>query len=340
MSIYKGNSLIAGGSQVLPLLTFIWSDCIKNHPSWLRADTFSWQSGAVYQAVYAHLTADITGKTLQSETISGTTIQFYLADDGHKICPASEESNVAAIYAATGVAWYYIIDTTNQRFKLPRVSPVKEMLVASTSAPVVTNGVQPIFTDGSQNGSLRQAMKNLSGYTHYMYADGVSVGEWGSTALKFGSQTGLKVDLSQTTSTSYFKGNKYLYFYVGQFTQTALENTAGVTTEVLNSKLDTDLGNATSIAKSTIISLLTPDYENAVQYTNNAPATYTTTEPCWICCKGANLAYNMTIGNTTIAEFLYSANYTSSWVFCPAGCTLTRIASSQYNNFIVVPLKG
>ena len=120
MSIYKGNSLVAGGSQVLPLLTFIWSDCIKNHPSWLRADTFSWQSGAVYQAAYAHLRTDITGKTLQSETISGTTIQFYLADDGHKICPASQESNVAAIYNATGVAWYYILDTVNQRFKLPR----------------------------------------------------------------------------------------------------------------------------------------------------------------------------------------------------------------------------
>ena len=29
----------------------------------------------------------------------------------------------------------------------------------------------------------------------------------------------------------------YLYFYVGNFTQTALENTAGVTTEVLNTKV-------------------------------------------------------------------------------------------------------
>lgn len=120
MSIYKGNSLIAGGRQCMPLLSFMWADHVLNDISWLRADTFSWQSGAVYQAAYQHLTADITGKTLQSETVAGTTIQFYLADDRHKICPASEESNVTAIYNATGVAWYYIIDTTNQRFKLPR----------------------------------------------------------------------------------------------------------------------------------------------------------------------------------------------------------------------------
>ena len=55
-----------------------------------------------------------------TETIAGTTIQFYLAADGHKICPASEESNIAAVFSSTGVAWYYILDVDNQRFKLPR----------------------------------------------------------------------------------------------------------------------------------------------------------------------------------------------------------------------------
>ena len=108
MSIYINEKLVAGGSQALPLLSFMWSDHQLNHPSWLRADTFSWQAGSVYQAVYQHLAGDIDGKTLQSETIGGTTIQFYLADDGHKICPASEETNVLAIYNSTGVAWYYI----------------------------------------------------------------------------------------------------------------------------------------------------------------------------------------------------------------------------------------
>lgn len=55
-----------------------------------------------------------------TETIAGTTITYYLADDGHKICLADQENNVNAIYTATGVAWYYILDDSNQRFKLPR----------------------------------------------------------------------------------------------------------------------------------------------------------------------------------------------------------------------------
>lgn len=56
----------------------------------------------------------------ESETIAGTTVEYYLAADGHKICLPDQETNIDAIYAATGVAWYYVLDTANQRFKLPQ----------------------------------------------------------------------------------------------------------------------------------------------------------------------------------------------------------------------------
>ena len=114
----------SGGGYHPDLFDWKWADHQLNDVQWLRADTFSWQSGSVYESAYQHLADDIDGKTLQSETIGSTTIQFYLADDGHKICPASEESNVVAIYNATGIAWYYIVDTTNERFKLPRAKPL------------------------------------------------------------------------------------------------------------------------------------------------------------------------------------------------------------------------
>ncbi len=406
---YVDNQAGGGGYQP-DLFTWQWADHKLNDVQWLRADTFSWQSGAVYQAAYQHLVDDIptvptitlenddvyiryadgdvagahhpycwkldnytaytnsetpsiddwtfatatsflenarvtaTGTSMplpETETIAGVTISFYTATDGHKICLADQESNVAAIYAATGVAWYYIIDTTNQQFKLPRAKHNKY----TQSLSVVGTGKVLGLTNGTDTFALN------SGATYARLTIGYNAGQ--NVANSGGYDAGYNVNwkigvskdptYSGLTTTSIEQDTdqyKYLYFYVGNFTQTALENTAGITAETLNDKLDLDLGNATSAAKSTIVGLLLPDYENAVQYTNNAPATYTTTEPCWICCKGANLAYNMTIGNTTIAEFLYSASYTSSWVFCPAGCTLTRIASSQYNNFIVVPLKG
>jgi hypothetical protein len=239
MSIYKDGKLIAGGSQALPLLSFMWSDHQLNHPSWLNSTTFSWQSGAVYQAAYQHLAADIAGKTLQSETISGTTIQFYLADDGHKICPASQESNVMAIYNATGVAWYYIIDTTNQRFKLPRTK---------FGFTGIRNGV---------GGFVEAGLPNITG-SSYGYVSNASRGASGALQMSGGSgkdATGgggwwvenitVSVDASRSSSI-YGNSNTvqpkatemYLYFYVGNFTQTALENTAGLNAELFNNKVD------------------------------------------------------------------------------------------------------
>lgn len=233
------------GSYHPDLFDVKWADHICNDVQWLRADTFSWQSGAVYQAAYQHLADDIDGKTLQSETIDGTTIQFYLADDGHKICPASEESNVSAIYNSTGVAWYYIIDTTNTRFKLPRSKHNKY----ADNLSVVGNGISLGLynSNGSNFGIVRQGsaaynailpktaaynktVGTVSGSGNGDYA-GTNYGAVG--VVQDAATSGLIAEQEQDTDQY-----KYLYFYVGNFTQTALENTAGVTTETLNNKVD------------------------------------------------------------------------------------------------------
>ena len=253
-----------------------WADHILNDVQWLRADTYSWQSGAVYQAAYAHLEDDIDGKTLQSETVAGTTIQFYLADDGHKICPASEENNVAAIYAATGVAWYYIIDTANTRFKLPRrhsqkiVRSVKnndgswyrlyadgwveqggyltaQTVSAGNSAtqsltfPITMQDTNYCVLFGSVSTPVYQSAtltdRTTTGGTVYQMNRASS----GSASVQFTWQVSGQ---SAIDMTSFQNGEKYLYFYVGNFTQTALENTAGINAELFNQKADLDLSNA------------------------------------------------------------------------------------------------
>ena len=225
MSIYKNGKLIAGGKQCTPLLSFMWADHMLNDVSWLRADTFSWQAGSVYEAAYQHLVDDIDGKTLQNETIGGTTIQFYLADDGHKICPASEENNVMDVYNATGVAWYYIIDTTNERFKLPRT---KFGFTGIRSG--VGNYVEAGLPDHTHEVSSYAAIYTFSGGTYgglTGYTDRTSSAASASNPVYGNSDT------VQPKATE-----MYLYFYVGGFTQTALENTAGVTTEAMNNKVD------------------------------------------------------------------------------------------------------
>jgi hypothetical protein len=241
MSIWKNGKLVAGGRQATPLLSFVWADHILDDISWLSADTFSWQSGSVYQAVYQHLANDIDGKSLQSETVSGTTIQFYLADDGHKICPESEMSNVAAIYAATGVAWYYIIDTANERFKLPRTkfgfTGLRDNVgkYVEPGLPNITGGFR---NDGNKNNNSG-LIWGTSGAFRATSQASIAVYTPSSTATV--STAKISFDASESNA---IYGNSttvqtpaiqmYLYFYVEQFTQTALENTAGVVAEDFN----------------------------------------------------------------------------------------------------------
>lgn len=267
MSVKQGGKTIAGATRYHPdLFDFKWADHILNDAQWLMADTFSWQYGSMYKVAYAHLATDIDGKTLQSETIFDITIQFYLADDGHKICPASEEDKILSLYNKIGVAWYYIIDTANQRFKLPRESEGNKYHGKIIKTYNDGNKWARLYNDGwveqggrTNDGNFLITMAN----TNYsaivspltMYAGERSVGNiiyrnsvndvtfgWGNTSSGDLSWE-VKGWSVYANNDQYFDGKKYLYFYVGAFTQTALENTAGLNTELFNGKADLNLAN-------------------------------------------------------------------------------------------------
>ena len=246
MSIVQGGKIIAGNSISRPdLFDYKWSDHVLNNIQWLRADTFSWQSGAVYEAAYQHLVDDITPiidqSNVQSETISGTTIYFRVASDGHKICTSDQEGNVAAIYTATGVAWYYIIDLANQRFKLPRTTfgftGLRDTVgkYVAESLPNITAG--NFLHSDSADGSISGACE----YTRTASNDNA---RFPSSSRQYNTQ-GVRIKASLGSSTYQDDApvqqratQMYLYFYVGNFTQTALENTAGLNTELFNNKVD------------------------------------------------------------------------------------------------------
>ena len=216
MSVKHNGKTIASNPKFHPdLLEFKWSDHLLNDPQWLRADTFSQQYKSVYGPAYDHL-AD--------ETVAGITIQFYLADDKHKICPVSEESNVTAIYNATGIAWYYIIDTTNQWFKLPRGKHNKYAATLGVVGNAAIGFCSNQYTDAA---GLQLAS---SGYNAQFSNIATSLNR--STNVRLHDDPAKSgVIAQQEEDTDQYK---YLYFYVGQFTQTAIENTAGINTEIVN----------------------------------------------------------------------------------------------------------
>lgn len=270
MSLKLGTQDIAGISQNTKynahhLLDFKWTDCIMNDVSWLRADTFSWQSGDVYVTAYNHLVQDIQGITAETETIGSYTVTFYRATDGHKICLADQEQTVLNIYNTYGIAWYYILDTTNTQFKLPRTKYGFEGLRTNVGDKIdeslpnikgrISYGVRSeLHTDTSTNGVFKKATNTNSAYT----------GNYSESANPY-------VDFNASWSSSTYQDNApvqeratqmYLYFYVGDYTQSAIEQTAGLNSELFNNKADLNFDNMnpSQTAKDTIIGWGVPDY--------------------------------------------------------------------------------
>ena len=160
---------------------------VANNIEWLRADTFSWQSGEVYSAAYAELVSlyNAEGGANETETIGAYTITYKRCANGMKIADASQQNVIMNIYAATGSAFYFILDLGNTRFKLPRTK-----------------------------------------YSLVGYEDGL--GNYVSSEAATGN--GVKVAGNQS----------YLYFYMGTYNQSAIDNTAGLNTELFVGKADVD----------------------------------------------------------------------------------------------------
>lgn len=225
--------------KTFDILDFKWSDYELNDQNWLNADTFSWQSGTVYSEAYNHLVADLVDSTASIETVGSYSITVYTATDGHKIVLDDMESTVANIFNDYGVAWYYIVDTTNTRFKLPRSTYNKY----SKELPAKGNGMTVGITDGTHLSGLSFNSNNNVALGAGSDLYGKSVGTQISANSGLDNRSiGITTDPTKSgiISSSVSDSNMKLYFYVGEFSQSATEQTAGLNAELFNGKVDVD----------------------------------------------------------------------------------------------------
>lgn len=243
-----GGSGGEGGWKPSLFQTF-WSDHLLNRVDMLRSDTFSWQSGEVYKACYDLLVSEYS---TTSNTVTVDDVTFKITSNGYRIADATQEQAILNLYNTTGVAWYYILDTTNTRFKLPRMKYLASVKRSNT-APVLGNGTALGLTNGVGNAGA-SAIAGRYTFAALTAAYGKPISTTGATGdYLYGmvgvttdsEKSGLVADLSNAVSTQTLD-NMYLYFYVGEYTQTAVEQTAGLNAELFNGKMDRDLSNRTS----------------------------------------------------------------------------------------------
>lgn len=204
------------------------------------------------------------------DTFGDTTITYYRAEDGHKICLPDQEDKLLELYNKTGVAWYYILDTENKQFKLPRTKWGFTGL-----RDTVGNYVKPGIPNlsGYVGSPAYSALGSTDGTLFYETSVRASVAAIGShSAGQVGFDASRVSSVYNDSATVQPPATQmYLYFYVGNFEQDAVEQTAGITVETLNEKADVDLSNmnASQAAKDTITGWAVPDYSAGIAISAN-----------------------------------------------------------------------
>ena len=223
-----------------PLLSYFWSEHKLNDIALLLANTFSWQSGATYSNAYNKLVEEYDNESSTTET-SGS-ITYKLTPNGFKIADATQEQAILDLYNSTGSAKIYILDKENTRFKLPRWK--HKTIKDSETIPVKGNGMALGLSDGTNN--IGMIMGEVNNYTvqGVTTAYGKSVGSAFPTGYSANKHVISGVTTNASKSGLVAKINNvetddmYLYFYVGEYTQSAIEQTAGLNAELLNAKAD------------------------------------------------------------------------------------------------------
>lgn len=262
---------VTQNQKTFNILEYKQSDHILNDIRWLRANTNSWQSGEMYESAYAALVEYKRTATLKSHTINNITVPYYLAENGFKIVVAEQAENVDNLYNTQGFADYFILDVDNKQFKLPRRS--NRRIIKSQKASKDNNySWYNIYSDGwvEQGGKVLtvedsavdvvfpvemvdanqylfhgNAIHELALNTASLYlktithsATGVSVvgvANMGATTIYQAMEFEWEV-FGAAAESEYADLDDVLYdyYYVGEFEQTALMQTAGIVSEQLN----------------------------------------------------------------------------------------------------------
>ena len=210
----------------------------------------TWATGKGYTTTGSSVEDLVVSKTLTAETeiIANTTITFYRCYDKKKIVLPTEVANFDAIYAATGIAEYFILDVENLRFKLPRNKwgaygtgsgdlgdYIPESLpnitgkIASGSNISDVDGVFSLISDTNITGVISTSSTDSSiRRIKFSASDSSSIYQDGAPVQPRGA-----------------KGD--LYFYLGRTNQEEVDNISiGNLAEELNQKADIDLSNVPS----------------------------------------------------------------------------------------------
>lgn len=282
-------------SYTPPLLSCMWSDHLLSDMSWLRADTFSWQDGTTYSLIYNELLSEYNNSASTAEK-EGSII-FKRTPKGYKIVLKPQETAILNKYNSDGIAWYYILDTTNQRFKLPRTKFGFEGLRTNVGddieagLPNITGKFNSVYNSDNLSGAFGwQGNMPTQGPNNSSFTGGMNFDASRSSSI-YGNSTTVQPPATQM----------YLYFYVGEFTRNSVQQTAGLNAELFNGKMDINGSNLSAQGRSYFSGFGMPSTKFETQTVGASGAIYVAPANGWYC--GSCVEGGVRLENTSANNF-------------------------------------
>ena len=301
-SLKKINAIIEnGGGTGLQMFDTILKDHIL---------TYEETKGLALQGTYVYKEAiagsrygypDFYNKVVEefneataTETVNGVTVKVH--SNGHKFYDIADKTAIDNYFNSIGIAWFYGVDTENERIFLPRSNYLTSYIAnGDKTVRVYGDGKTLGLTNGSSNFALTSSSASpyqVQGFTN-IFNTNVGTGATGnSLATKVGygvvqnsSTSGLtgKVNIQNT------QNGMYLYICVGNTT-----NYEGVTDvvdqgmeilEQVADKVNVDGTNLNAEGKSLFASLPMPSAKY-IDLTVGATGTdYTAPANGWFCAN-------------------------------------------------------
>ena len=330
----------------LPLFTMMEFDHVLE-----GADAIGWAlQGSLITMTYPDAVNNVIEAYTSGVETTYREIPCKKATDGRYIADIAQKTAIDSLFNSSGVADFYILDSTNNQFYLPRNKWFHQL---TDSAEYVNNYNAPGLPNIT--GSFSATDDNY--YNGAFYNAGGSAGATSGTNAQH--ITGFDASRSNSiygasTTVQPPSSNKLLYYRVGNnvVNQSAI-NVGNVLGEMLN-KADTDFGNVSSAGKAAAVGWAMPDLEKGVQLSTldtwiladkdyYARLTLNTEKNSLSGDKAGILIGNTNSGDDYLIGFSILAGYfgVCCSCICPKGYYFKAYTNGIGSaTFIIYPLKG
>ena len=268
--------------------------------------------------------------TATEVTLAGTTITMYISSNGHAYYDIADKSVIDTCFSVLGMAWFYGIDTANERIFLPRNNWFEQATGDVSEINTHVEAGLPNITGWFQDAGNQHATPNVGGAFVWAGKNGNP-----SNSGAAGDGSGYTFDASRCSAV-YGKSNtvqpnavkKLLYICVGNTTNyEGMSDVVNQGMEILEQvaqKVNVDGTNLNAEGKSLIGGLGFPSnkYIDLVLGANGT--TYTAPANGWFYCQATSVGDRqfMRMINVTYGTDISEATATNTMAGIGCGCIL------------------